>query len=491
MPIPLLTVTSLVQLTLIESSGDGKRLRVRGEFGRCDMPTENKRQYGRKLMEREFRRLQEKIKRRALYGELDHPGDAQTKLTRASHIITSLELDGDVVIGEAEILETTAGQNLAAIIRAGGSVGVSSRGYGSVVTNEEGIDVVQEDFKLASYDFVDNPADTTAYPTPFYESTAQISLVEARLAEECVRQDTEARMEAESAAQMSAWLVEALRTEKTRLISNVREMLLQDPAVAGARSLVENIVTLVRPFMLAEEDQEILFAKEDEIAKLKKEKLALEQQHEALQAEADDLSEITRNLGYRLYIEQTLRADPDRDMLIELLGDLTQYGSGSQLAKALSTVQKRVAKNRRHEQVRLQKIEQQTQQEQEEKDRVIAALEEEISATRKENKKLATQLQIESETRFEPSASGVRRRLEESHPRSVKDVKKKARELRRKNREESASEGVQDRIRSRLGNGTGSSSRLEERATRRSTGVAHEVEQATGISIAGFTNLTN
>jgi len=152
-----------LKLKIQESTGD--RLIATGEFGRCGDPTANGRVYPRNLMEREVKRLSNKLEGRALYGELDHPDDGKTLLKRVSHIITGLTIENDGrVIGTLEVLEDTEnGRQLKGLVESGVALGVSSRGLGSV-KKMNGKSVVQEDFRLLTYDVVADPAVATAQP---------------------------------------------------------------------------------------------------------------------------------------------------------------------------------------------------------------------------------------------------------------------------------------------------------------------------------------
>src|SRR5687768_11210855 len=132
-----------IQLQIVES-GDSSKLVVRGEYARGDRATANKRFYKTTLWERESGRLGPAIAERKVFGELDHPADGRTSLSRCSHLITKLSVEDGVVIGEAEILDTQRGRDLQALLKSGAKVGVSSRGYGSTVTNDKGEEVVQE-----------------------------------------------------------------------------------------------------------------------------------------------------------------------------------------------------------------------------------------------------------------------------------------------------------------------------------------------------------
>lgn len=161
----LLQEVASVRFQLIEgAAGSGKHV-IRGEFAKSDVPTANNRLYPRKIWEREINKLRSSIEGRKVFCEADHPSDGKTKLSRSCGILTSLELTEDgVVMGEIELMNTTAGKEVKAICEAGGAVGVSSRGYGSTSVNESGYDVVQEDFGLMTFDCVADPAHKDAYP---------------------------------------------------------------------------------------------------------------------------------------------------------------------------------------------------------------------------------------------------------------------------------------------------------------------------------------
>jgi hypothetical protein len=122
-------------------------------------------------MMREFKRLGPLMEGRGLLGELDHPGDGKTSLKRVSHVITHLEIKEDnSVFGVWEVIPgTTHGKQLQALADANVQLGVSSRGLGSVIRDRQGNSVVQEDFKLLTYDVVADPAVGDAVPEMFYE----------------------------------------------------------------------------------------------------------------------------------------------------------------------------------------------------------------------------------------------------------------------------------------------------------------------------------
>ena len=105
-----------------------------------------------------------------MIGELDHPSDAKIHLEKASHIITNLEMTptGEV-IGEAEVLSTPTGVILQELLKANIKLGISSRGFGSLKPKDKGLQEVQEDYKLVTFDIVSDPSTPGAFPDPVYE----------------------------------------------------------------------------------------------------------------------------------------------------------------------------------------------------------------------------------------------------------------------------------------------------------------------------------
>jgi len=161
-----------IRFQLTEGSDKGKLI-ARGQFAKADIPTANRRIYPGNLWKREINKIRDSLKNRRVYGECDHPSDGKTKLQRVSHLLTNLQMEDDgTITGELEVIEGTKwGDTLAAIIRAGGEIGVSSRGLGSVKQNSEGYDVVQEDFSFMTFDCVADPAVSNSYPKFQYESS--------------------------------------------------------------------------------------------------------------------------------------------------------------------------------------------------------------------------------------------------------------------------------------------------------------------------------
>ena len=162
----LLTDVYLMEnLEILEEGVTSKTMRVRGTFQRAEEANANKRIYPRPLLESQISKLQPLIEERRLCGELDHPQNDTVKLANASHLVTKLEMRGNEVIGEAEILNTPAGMTAKALIKGGVKIGISSRGMGSLSEGEDGTKKVNEDFKLVTFDLVADPSTRGAYPS--------------------------------------------------------------------------------------------------------------------------------------------------------------------------------------------------------------------------------------------------------------------------------------------------------------------------------------
>lgn len=147
-----------------EGTGQSKKLKVRGKFQKCDEANNNGRVYPRKILESQVKEIQSKINERALVGALDHPANDSIHLSQASHLITKLwvEKNGDVM-GEAEILSTPNGKIVEALINDGVKIGISSRGLGTLSEGKDG-KIVNEDFKLITFDLVSDPSTKGAFP---------------------------------------------------------------------------------------------------------------------------------------------------------------------------------------------------------------------------------------------------------------------------------------------------------------------------------------
>ena len=135
---------------------------VEGILATAEVKNGNGRYYPRELWEREIDKYMESVKQNRALGELDHPESSVINLKNVSHNITEMWWDGDEVYGKIEILPTPSGNILKALIENDITVGVSSRGMGSL-EDRNGVLEVQDDFELLCWDFVSTPSNPGSY----------------------------------------------------------------------------------------------------------------------------------------------------------------------------------------------------------------------------------------------------------------------------------------------------------------------------------------
>lgn len=149
---------------------NGGRLIVEGVLQRAEAQNQNGRVYPKNILKREVAKYKgREIKENRAYGELDHPDSSVVELKNTSHIVRDVWWDGNDVVGKVEILKTPAGNILKELLEAGCTVGISSRGMGSV-TESKGVVIVEDDFDLVCWDFVSNPSTHGAFMRPVNES---------------------------------------------------------------------------------------------------------------------------------------------------------------------------------------------------------------------------------------------------------------------------------------------------------------------------------
>ena len=153
--------SSPVQLTENVSKENGNII-VEGILASAEVKNGNGRYYSKELWEREMDKYQTLIEERRSMGELDHPESQVINLQNVSHIITEWNWDGDNVMGKIEILPTPSGNILTELIKNGVTVGVSSRGMGSLEQRGSVMEV-QDDFELLCWDFVSTPSNPGSY----------------------------------------------------------------------------------------------------------------------------------------------------------------------------------------------------------------------------------------------------------------------------------------------------------------------------------------
>ncbi len=156
---------------ITEGKGAKKKMYIEGVFLQGDLKNRNGRMYPVSTLAKEVGRYNESFvtKGRAL-GELGHPDGPTVNLDRVSHKIVDLHQEGNNFIGKAQLLETPMGKIAKSLISEGVTLGVSSRGVGSIREDRTGCKVVGEDFMLATAaDIVADPSAPDAFVSGIME----------------------------------------------------------------------------------------------------------------------------------------------------------------------------------------------------------------------------------------------------------------------------------------------------------------------------------
>ena len=153
----------LAEATLKEN----RPLVVKGVIQRAEAKNQNGRVYPKEILEREINKyIEGPVREKRALGELDDRESSVINLQNVSHNVTKIKMIGDDVYGEVEILPTPAGKILQALFASGITIGISSRGMGSVQEGLNGTVEVQDDFELLCFDFVSTPSTHGAFMTP-------------------------------------------------------------------------------------------------------------------------------------------------------------------------------------------------------------------------------------------------------------------------------------------------------------------------------------
>jgi hypothetical protein len=156
--------------TITESLNSGGNVFVEGILATVEQKNGNGRYYPRALWEREVAQFEQKIKHNTTEtcGELDHPDSPIINMQNSSHCIRKIWWNGDKVMGTIEIFSdpgvkgTNTGRIAGAMIHNGLTIGISSRGMGSL-KETGGILEVQDDFELLTWDLVSNPSNHNSW----------------------------------------------------------------------------------------------------------------------------------------------------------------------------------------------------------------------------------------------------------------------------------------------------------------------------------------
>jgi hypothetical protein len=169
-------VTEEVQYITEAKENGVKQYFIEGIFMQGDLKNRNGRIYPSEVIAKEVGRYNEQfIAKKRAFGELGHPEGPAINLDRVSHMITDLRQEGSNFLGKAKILDTPMGKVVKNLMDEGATLGVSSRGMGSMKANKQGIMEVQNDFMLATAgDIVADPSAPQAFMRGIMEGTQWI-----------------------------------------------------------------------------------------------------------------------------------------------------------------------------------------------------------------------------------------------------------------------------------------------------------------------------
>ena len=170
-----------------EAKEDGeKEYFIEGIFMQANIKNRNGRVYPVKTLQKEVARYnREYVAKNRAYGELGHPQGPVINLDRVSHMIKELKQDGNNFVGRAKIMGTPMGDIVKNLMREGATLGVSSRGMGTLKNNKKGVAEVQKDFLLATAgDIVADPSAPSAFVEGILEGVEWVQVNNAWVARE-------------------------------------------------------------------------------------------------------------------------------------------------------------------------------------------------------------------------------------------------------------------------------------------------------------------
>lgn len=165
-------LTESVEFITEEKLGKGKEYYIKGVFLQSNLKNRNGRVYPKEILQKEIARYNEQyVQKNRAFGELGHPDSPTINLDRVSHMIKELTEDGDNFIGKAKIMDTPYGKIVKNLLDEGATIGVSSRGMGTLRQGKDGVAEVSNDFVLATAaDIVADPSAPDAFVEGVMES---------------------------------------------------------------------------------------------------------------------------------------------------------------------------------------------------------------------------------------------------------------------------------------------------------------------------------
>jgi len=157
------TDTQLGYSVITEEKSGKKKYVIEGIFAQAEQKNRNGRVYPRSVMESAVGKYNDvQVSKGRAVGELNHPEGPTVNLDKVSHKIESLQWEGNDVMGKATVLDTPMGQIVKGLLDGGVQLGVSTRGMGSLMQQNNAM-VVKDDFMLNAIDIVQDPSAPSAF----------------------------------------------------------------------------------------------------------------------------------------------------------------------------------------------------------------------------------------------------------------------------------------------------------------------------------------
>lgn len=171
--------SNLLESEIITEADGTKSVYLEGIYAQADIVNRNKRFYPSSIMDPAVQKyVTEMVDTKRALGELEHPAHSHVNIERATHLITSLRKEGSNYIGKAKLLSTPLGKLVENLVNDGVKLGVSTRGSGSLKKRSDGVNEVQNDFRLFTVDIVHQPSAPDSFVSHILESERIVQMLQ-------------------------------------------------------------------------------------------------------------------------------------------------------------------------------------------------------------------------------------------------------------------------------------------------------------------------
>jgi len=328
----------ILEEEVVEAGKVVKPMKIGGVASKGNVFNKNGRYYSTGLWETEAKRLMPLVEAGKFLGELDHPDDGKSRLSRTAIKYTKLFTEGDLFKFEADVLETHAGKDLKAVLRGGASVDISTRGFGSTkrqkVDGQEG-EIVQKDFELVAIDAVAGHSNLDAEINYFQESKQGGSDMDLEKFKkdhpdlvEAIVKETEERVRKEVTKEVTDKLTNEFENKILDEIAKNRDDIVKEvtaevkenlvPKYEEFESMLGEIADIVKDFI--GESQDGPPQKDEQVSKLEARLDAVEKERNKLREDLGKATEKIDRQEVKEHLEEVLKNEPFKAVLKERLG---------------------------------------------------------------------------------------------------------------------------------------------------------------------------